>query len=167
MLCKLKSRRKAEKANEIILEGTRLIKDALKFGLIPSAIVFNDSSDIKELELPEGVPLYKVPYKTIQLWSSLVNSPGLLGKILYILNISMIQIFNILCLFPYKTGIFKSCNIYKKTPNENALPLTIICDNVRDPGNLGSIMRAAAAVNCEKLILIKGIKFKIYSCNLH
>ncbi|XP_017760540.1 PREDICTED: rRNA methyltransferase 3, mitochondrial [Eufriesea mexicana] len=131
LLSKLKSRKKAEKANEIILEGHRLIKDALKFGLIPSAIIFNDSLDIEQLELPEGVPLYKVPYKTIQLWSSVVNSPGLLG-------------------------IFKSYDIYKKTAAKNALPLTIICDNVRDPGNLGSIMRVAAAASCEKLILIKG-----------
>ncbi|XP_011705229.1 PREDICTED: rRNA methyltransferase 3, mitochondrial-like, partial [Wasmannia auropunctata] len=33
---------------------------------------------------------------------------------------------------------------------------TIICDNVREPGNLGTIVRAAAAVGCEKLLLMKG-----------
>lgn len=41
---------------------------------------------------------------------------------------------------------------------ENVLPVTIICDNIREPGNLGSIMRAAAGVGCEKLILMKGIQ---------
>lgn len=43
-------------------------------------------------------------------------------------------------------------------PVDNALPVTIICDNVREPGNLGSIMRAAAGVGCEKLIIMKGSK---------
>lgn len=37
--------------------------------------------------------------------------------------------------------------------------MTIICDNVREPGNLGTIVRAAAAVGCEKLLLMKGNSF--------
>ena len=45
----------------------------------------------------------------------------------------------------------------KNKPIENALPLTVICENIREPGNLGSIMRSVAAVGCEKLILMKGI----------
>jgi tRNA G18 (ribose-2'-O)-methylase SpoU len=36
------------------------------------------------------------------------------------------------------------------------LPITVICDNVRDPGNLGSIIRTCAAVGCDRLIAIKG-----------
>ena len=40
--------------------------------------------------------------------------------------------------------------------SHTSLPITIICDNVRDPGNMGSILRAAAGVGCEKIILTKG-----------
>lgn len=43
-----------------------------------------------------------------------------------------------------------------KEPPKDAIPLTIICDNIREPGNLGTIVRAAAAVGCEKLLLMKG-----------
>lgn len=32
----------------------------------------------------------------------------------------------------------------------------MICDNVREPGNLGAILRASAAVGCKKVILTKG-----------
>lgn len=78
-MIKLKSRKKREKDNEIILEGQRLIADALKSGAIPSVIIYNDPTNIAALKFPEEVKLYKVPYNTIQLWSTLSTSPGLLG----------------------------------------------------------------------------------------
>lgn len=131
IMTNLKSRKKREKDGEIILEGHRLIKDAMKVGLIPKIVLFNDANDLKELHLPDEVTLYKVPYKTIQLWSSLTTAPGLLG-------------------------IFDTPDLDKNTPCNNAIPLTVICDNIRDPGNLGSIMRAVAGVGCEKLIVMKG-----------
>lgn len=131
LMTQLRNRKKREKNNEVVLEGHRLIKDALKTGLTPTAIIFNDLSVIKELKLPKGVTLYKVPYKTIQLWSSLTTSPGIIG-------------------------IFKTPDIQNNVVPSNAIPLTIICDNIREPGNLGSIMRAVAGVGCEKLILTKG-----------
>lgn len=131
LMTNLKSRKRREKNDEIILEGQRLIKDALKSGATPNAMIFNDLSDLAVLELPEEVKLYKVSYNTIQLWSTLTTSPGLLG-------------------------IFKTPDVQKNKPIKNALPLTVICDNIREPGNLGSIMRSVAAVGCEKLILMKG-----------
>lgn len=56
----------------------------------------------------------------------------------------------------FGTGIFEIPEINDKEPANDAIPLTIICDNVREPGNLGTIVRAAAAVGCEKLLLMKG-----------
>ena len=131
LMVKVKSRKRREKNDEIILEGRRQIKEGLDAGAILETILFNNPSDIDALNIPSEAKLYKVPYRTIQLWSSLTNSPGLIG-------------------------IFKTPDVHTKEPADDALPLTIICDNVREPGNLGSIMRAAAGVGCEKLILMKG-----------
>lgn len=46
-----------------------------------------------------------------------------------------------------------------KPSNKNSfnIPLTVICDNVREPGNLGTILRTVAGVGCSDVILTKGI----------
>lgn len=36
------------------------------------------------------------------------------------------------------------------------MPLVLICDNVRDPGSLGTILRCAAAAGCERVLLTQG-----------
>ena len=41
-------------------------------------------------------------------------------------------------------------------PQPGILPLTLICDNVRDPGNMGTLIRTAAAAGCKKILTSKG-----------
>ncbi|XP_050619551.1 rRNA methyltransferase 3, mitochondrial [Macaca thibetana thibetana] len=45
---------------------------------------------------------------------------------------------------------------YPKTQLQHSLPLSLICDNLRDPGNLGTILRSAAGAGCSKVLLTKG-----------
>ncbi|XP_014473986.1 PREDICTED: rRNA methyltransferase 3, mitochondrial [Dinoponera quadriceps] len=131
LMLKIRTRKNREKHGQILLEGFRIIQDAIQGGAIPRVIFFSRLDDVQRLSFPQNVQLYKIPYRTIQLWSTLTTSPGILG-------------------------IFNIPNMENKEPTEDAIPLTIICDNIREPGNLGSIVRTAAAVGCEKLILMKG-----------
>ncbi|XP_015593597.1 rRNA methyltransferase 3, mitochondrial [Cephus cinctus] len=132
LMIQIKSRKARTKVDQILLEGHRQIKDALDAGMIPEIIIFSRKTDLMNLPLPhEGIKIYKVPYKSIQLWSNLTTTPGLMG-------------------------IFKTPNLDDRESIPGAIPLTIICDNVREPGNLGSILRAALGVGCHKVILTKG-----------
>ncbi|XP_018105153.1 rRNA methyltransferase 3, mitochondrial isoform X2 [Xenopus laevis] len=45
---------------------------------------------------------------------------------------------------------------YPATQTKHTLPLSLICDNIRDPGNLGTILRCAAGAGCNKILLTKG-----------
>ncbi|KYN28937.1 PREDICTED: rRNA methyltransferase 3, mitochondrial [Trachymyrmex cornetzi] len=131
LMIDVKTKNKREKNRQMLLEGFRLIQDAIQAGIVPKVIFFSRLSDVLPLSLSKEVKLYKIPYRTIQLWSNLTTSPGIIG-------------------------IFEIPDVNTKESAENAIPLTIICDNIREPGNLGTIVRAAAAVGCEKLLLMKG-----------
>ncbi|XP_046549317.1 rRNA methyltransferase 3, mitochondrial-like [Haliotis rubra] len=41
-------------------------------------------------------------------------------------------------------------------PQGRQLPLTLICDNIRDPGNMGTLIRTASAVGCRRILTTKG-----------
>lgn len=79
LMTQIKTRKRREKNGQIVLEGYRLIKDALEAGVVLTTILFNNPSDIESLKLSENVKLLKVPYKTIQLWSNLTSPSGLIG----------------------------------------------------------------------------------------
>lgn len=46
--------------------------------------------------------------------------------------------------------------VYPEVQQNHLLPLSLICDNIRDPGNLGTILRSAAGAGCSRVLLVKG-----------
>lgn len=46
-------------------------------------------------------------------------------------------------------------HIDHKVP-KNAFPITVICDNIREPGNLGALLRTISSVGVLQIILMKG-----------
>lgn len=133
----VKSRPFREKQGKILLEGRRLIADALKAGAVPKMFFFSRLEYIKELPVDKlkGVSLIKVKFEDIKDWSDLVTPQGIMG------------------IFAKPDPVKMT---YPETQLHHSLPLLLICDNLRDPGNLGTILRSAAGAGCSKVLLTKG-----------
>ncbi|XP_004635536.1 rRNA methyltransferase 3, mitochondrial [Octodon degus] len=133
----VKSRSFREKQGKILLEGRRLIADALQAGAVPKVFFFSRLEYIKELPADKlkGVSLIKVKFEDIKDWSDLVAPQGIMG------------------IFAKPDYIRMT---YPKSQLHHTLPLLLICDNLRDPGNLGTILRSAAGAGCSKVLLTKG-----------
>ncbi|KAB0795503.1 hypothetical protein PPYR_12342 [Photinus pyralis] len=133
LLLTVKSRRDQIKKDLALLEGKRLIKEALEAKCTLKSLLFSRKSDVEYLKpyLPKsGAKVFKIPYREIQLWSDLTTAPGLMG-------------------------IFRTPDVSKYGATDS-LPITVICDNIREPGNLGAILRTVAGVGVEKVLLTSG-----------
>ncbi|XP_041976945.1 rRNA methyltransferase 3, mitochondrial [Aricia agestis] len=134
LLVKLKSKKERLHTRQMLVEGWRLIVDGLKAKCKLNYVIFSDVEDLNRLRpfLPKtGVLFYKIPYKEIGLWSDVETSPGLFG-------------------------VFEMPTSENIARTSRPLPLHLVCDNIRTPGNLGAILRAAVAVGCDKILLTKG-----------
>ncbi|KAM7399134.1 hypothetical protein PAMP_018424 [Pampus punctatissimus] len=130
-----RSRRFREHQGKILLEGRRLICDALNAGAIPQMVFFSTVDRLRELPLDKlrRATLVKVKFEDIKIWSDLVAPQG------------VIAIFS----RPDSSRL----NLVKTS---HSVPLSLICDNIRDPGNLGTMLRCAAAAGCHNVLLTKG-----------
>lgn len=54
------------------------------------------------------------------------------------------------------SGVFETPKPSKKLVSSETLSINIICDNIREPGNLGSILRMADGVGCRNVLLTTG-----------
>jgi len=79
LIVKSKSRRRQE--NMTLLEGKRLITDALLAGVKLKALFVSQRNDIQSLPLPsKGYRLNWISYKHISKWTDVATSSGVLGK---------------------------------------------------------------------------------------
>ncbi|XP_028320321.1 rRNA methyltransferase 3A, mitochondrial [Gouania willdenowi] len=129
------SRTFREEQGKILLEGRRLICDALDAGANPQTVFFSKVERLKELPLDKlrRATLIKVKFEEIKIWSNLVAPQG------------------VMAVFSRPDParlIFANRN--------QSIPLSLVCDNVRDPGNLGTMLRCAAAAGCHNVLLTKG-----------
>lgn len=78
------SRNNRRKNRLMMLEGKRLNHDALIAGLQPVKLFFTQKSYLSELNFTQdlNIPLFKIPYKTMKLWSKLEAPPGVVGKLI-------------------------------------------------------------------------------------
>jgi tRNA G18 (ribose-2'-O)-methylase SpoU len=83
----IKTKKRRQKKSSILLEGKRLIQDALNAGVKPKQIFFSQKRVLENLCIPEelrDLPVsrtifYKAPYKMIQLFTETETSQGIMG----------------------------------------------------------------------------------------
>lgn len=71
----------------MLLEGKRLINDAIEAGMKIEALYFSQEKDLMDIRLkdPENVLIAKVLYKTLQVWSDVTTCPGITGNMMFLI----------------------------------------------------------------------------------
>lgn len=132
---KAKSRQERYKKGFILLEGKRLIADAIQAGADLLTIFVTDRQLLDSIDFSPtdlNFDAFQVTPSAFRTWSDVQTNQG------------------VMAIFAMPRP--DSCAFKERV----TLPMTVICDNVRDPGNMGTIIRTCAAVGCDRLISLKG-----------
>jgi len=128
----LASRKSREEQNACVIEGVRLAEVAVKAGAVVQMVIFSDSLSARGLELvgtlnANKVFVIKVPDDLMTKISATETDQGLLLVVKPILNSIPAQI-----------------------------DFVLILDEIKDPGNMGTILRTAAAAGVQLVITTPG-----------
>jgi TrmH family RNA methyltransferase len=121
-----------KKQKSFVMEGTRLLEDALENGHYPELVLYTQDLDqrgnilISRIE-EQGISSEITETKVFSAMSDTVSPQGILG------------------IFPM---------ISLSIPSDPSF--IMVADNIRDPGNLGTLLRSAAAAGADGLILSVG-----------
>jgi tRNA G18 (ribose-2'-O)-methylase SpoU len=128
--------RKKKQDNQIIIEGNQLIKEAIQARIKLNKLIFAKAEKLELIKpfiqtknILKNLEVYKVPTSDLTVYSVLTTCPGLIG------------------VFDKPSEI---------EPKINALDIKIIADNVREPSNLGALVRVCSAIPVAGMILPKG-----------
>lgn len=135
----LSSKRERQESSLVVVEGTRIINDALRAGLKPDVLVFSRVKLLRGLNLdPEGTDYdcYHVPYNNIKLWSDLTTPTGIMAA--------------------FSKDRLRQALRQRPAAGRTTLGLSLVCDSVRSPDNLGAVIRAAAAAGARQVVLTRG-----------
>ncbi|KAK3523996.1 hypothetical protein QTP70_017509, partial [Hemibagrus guttatus] len=132
-----RSKKLREQQGKILLEGRHLISEALEAGASPLTVFFSAVERLQELPVNKltQASLVKVKLEDVRIWTDLD------------VEVDMIAVFK----RPEASQMR-----FSEEKCGKPLPLTLICDNLRDPGNLGVTLRCAAAAGCHSVLLSTG-----------
>ncbi len=127
------SRRGREQSGQCLIEGVRLIEDAMRAGELP-ALIFCIAAPVSprvdrllSSAGAAGVPVYAISPAIFATLSDTTNSQGV---------VAVVPV-------PYLSPV-------------SGAELALVLDQIRDPGNLGTILRSAEAAGVEQVLLTKG-----------
>lgn len=115
-----------KKSSAFVVEGVRLLEDAFQSDFIPEIVLFSGNLSERGLTLVDNfrdkqVPVEEIPIPLMNKIADTETPQGILGVISIRPDVSIPQNLN----------------------------FVLICDAIRDPGNLGTILRTAAAAGVQ------------------
>lgn len=119
-----KERRLAE--GVYVVEGRRAVDDAMAAGAVPELVLVRSGN---ESLVPEGLPR-RVPVRAV-----------------------LAKCFNPISDVAHPQGIMAVVPMPRLEIDRTAVPLVVVLDRVRDPGNLGTLLRTAAAAGATLAVL--------------
>lgn len=131
----LAKRRVREGLSLLPLEGVRLVEDALNRGITPEAVLLRDedswTTDSIVANLGEHIPVFTVEQKLFDK-TAFTDSPQ-----------------GIIAIVP--RPVYSLADVFSDEP-----ALILIADRLQDPGNLGTMIRSAAAAGASGAVLLPG-----------
>jgi TrmH family RNA methyltransferase len=132
-------RRARYRKRHFVIEGVRLVEEALRAGIVPALVFYSegvdDTPDGRELltEIQRGeAPAFAVSEKVMKAMADTVSPQGVLAVVPFVE-------------LPPPPVLSAA-----EGPSPS---LVLVVDRLRDPGNLGTILRSANAAGAEQVIL--------------
>lgn len=119
MVRSLQRRKFRQRERAFVVEGARAVSDVLSAGIAPIALYIREDVNPDSLpELPAGVPFRRVTSRLFDELTDTVHPQGILAVVPTLDEPAL--------------------------PDAASDPLVMILDGVRDPGNMGTLLRSAA-----------------------
>ncbi|KFD66541.1 hypothetical protein M514_01538 [Trichuris suis] len=129
----LASGRRNTSRDEILLEGKRLIQEAISCGVEIRNLIFCDPKVLYNFPVSPNMDLLRISSHRMNAWSLLDTPPGIMaiaGK--------------------------PSLKAISQAQTAETIPLIVVCDGIKDPSNMGSLIRSLALAGCRAMYTLAG-----------
>ena len=145
---RLLRRKERKEAGEFLVEGRQAVREALKApGVVKWLFIrwasAHDNVDLVELARESDVPVYAVSEQNLATMSDTVTPQGVIAVARNI-DVSLSEVLGTKRKDPSKE---------KKKHRRKDVGLIVICAQIRDPGNAGTVIRCADAFGADAVIL--------------
>lgn len=128
MVRSLQRRKYRQQERAFIVEGVRAVQDVLAAGVTPQVVYIREDIDPHMVaDIPERVPVRRV---TVRLFDELTDTAHPQGMLAVVPMLDETTL-----------------------PDVDSNPLVMILDGVRDPGNMGTLVRSAAGAGVGHLVI--------------
>jgi TrmH family RNA methyltransferase len=128
----LRQRKTRETERLFVLEGLRLVSEALTHGLQPKAVLLREDKEALARELA-GPGSQLLAYRLVEA-----------------------RVFDSIAETVTPQGVIAVLGIPEPKIPESEQPLIVVADRISDPGNLGTLIRVSAGAGATAVVLIEG-----------